>query len=64
MRNVNGKLTLEVPVAASRTGRVRFPADGLRIALPDIQQNIEAGQTEGTITLEDGLQIHWRFDPT
>ncbi len=64
MRNVTGKLTLDVPVTATRAGRVHFPASALRAALPQISSSVGAGQTEGLVTLKGGLEIHLRFDPT
>ncbi len=63
MRNVAGKLTLEVPVTATRAGNVHFPASAVRTALPWISSSIDARQTEGLMTLKGGLAIHWRFDP-
>jgi hypothetical protein len=64
MRNVNGKFTFEIPVTSTPAGKVRFPAGALRKALPEISRSIGVGQTEGLVTPKDGLEIHWRFDPT
>jgi hypothetical protein len=64
MRNVNGKLTLEIPVTSTPAGKVHFPTGALRKALPEISLCIGVGQTEGLVTLKDALEIHWRFDPT
>ena len=64
MRNVNGKLTLEIPVTSTPAGKVRFPTSALRTALPQISRSIGVGQTQGLVTLKGGREIHWRFDPT